>query len=94
MQPLPLRVFFRSLKTQPLRQHPTWVPWSRDALSGWVELIRLGVGGAVGMWAEWWAAELMVFLCGILCTLREDPSAACDDVAVVSHPRIHARHLR
>ena len=59
-----------------------WAPcWrSRDAWRGWMELIRLGMGGAVGLWAEWWAAELMVFFAGILCTMRE-PGEACSEVA-------------
>lgn len=63
-------------------KHPTWIPWSVAALQGWWELIRLGVGGAVGLWAEWWAAELMIFLAGILCSVNLDPDDACAAVAV------------
>lgn len=63
-------------------KHPCWIAWSRDALVGWQELIRLGMGGAIGLWAEWWAAELMVLLGGVLCSSRDDPEAACADVAV------------
>jgi len=55
-------------------------------MHSWWELIRLGVGGALGMWAEWWAAELMVFLGGLICSRRVlaggDPEAACIEVAV------------
>ena len=38
-------------------KHPTWLPFQREALypSGWLELIRLGLGGAIGLWAEWWS---------------------------------------
>jgi len=31
------------------------------------------MGGAVGLWAEWWAAELMVFFAGILCKYTRNP---------------------
>ena len=62
-------------------KHPCWGPWTRDAWRGWWELIRLGMGGAIGLWAEWWAAEAMVFLAGLLCTLKE-PGEACTEVAV------------
>jgi MATE family multidrug resistance protein len=42
-------------------RHPTWLPLQREALhpASWIELIRLGMGGAVGLWAEWWSNELM-----------------------------------
>jgi MATE family multidrug resistance protein len=63
-------------------KHPSWIPWSMEAMHGWWELFKLGIGGAVGLWAEWWAAELMVFMAGILCTVTLKPDDACAAVAV------------
>ena len=33
--------------------HPTWIHWDREALSGWCELIKIGLGNSIGLWAEW-----------------------------------------
>jgi Na+-driven multidrug efflux pump len=43
----------------------TWLPLQMEALDprGWVELLRLGIGAAVGWWAEWWSNEIMIFMC-------------------------------
>ena len=48
-------------------KHPTWLPFQREALypSGWLELIRLGLGGAIGLWAEWWSGEVMIVMAGL-----------------------------
>lgn len=46
---------------------------SRDALHSWRELIGLGFGAAIGLWAEWWSGEVLIVLSGMLCT--QDVSA-------------------
>ena len=46
---------------------------SRDALHSWRELIGLGFGAAIGLWAEWWSGEVLIILSGMLCT--QDVSA-------------------
>ena len=48
-----LQAFTLYLIAPRVLKHPTWIPWSADAFKGWWELIKLGVGGAIGLWAEW-----------------------------------------
>ena len=65
-------------------EQPTWLSFQLEALRprAWLELLRLGLGAAVGWWAEWWASELTVFLCGIICSQRGPDSGPCAEVAV------------
>ena len=41
-------------------EHPTWTGWSRRSLRGWMELLRIAVGGSISLWSQWWASEIMV----------------------------------
>jgi MATE family multidrug resistance protein len=37
--------------------HPTWIQWEREGLHGWCELITIGLGNSIGLWAEWCVAQ-------------------------------------
>ena len=56
------------LLTRRTLEHPTLLPPSHDALHSWRELIGLGFGAAVGLWAEWWSGEVMIVMAGMLCS--------------------------
>ena len=53
------------LLTRRTLEHPTLLPPSHDALHSWRELIGLGFGAAVGLWAEWWSGEVMIVMAGL-----------------------------
>eukprot|EP01102_Stenamoeba_stenopodia_P009599 TRINITY_DN2844_c0_g2_i1.p1 TRINITY_DN2844_c0_g2~~TRINITY_DN2844_c0_g2_i1.p1 ORF type:complete len:423 (-),score=58.33 TRINITY_DN2844_c0_g2_i1:23-1291(-) len=44
----------------------TWSGWSREALNGWGEYLKLAVPGALMLCAEWWGFEITIILAGRL----------------------------
>jgi MATE family multidrug resistance protein len=46
----------------------TWPKWSvSTAMAGWREILNVALPAALGMWAEWWAFELIMIFTGLLC---------------------------
>ena len=43
-----------------------WHGWSREALTGWGEMLRLGTAGTVHQMAEWWSWEITAGMAGLL----------------------------
>ena len=43
-----------------------WPGWSREALTDWGDMIRLGSAGTLHMMAEWWSWEVTAAMAGLL----------------------------
>ncbi|KAI9148598.1 ethionine resistance protein [Blastocladiella emersonii ATCC 22665] len=46
--------------------HQCWKPWSREALSGWRQFLKLGLPGLVMVCSEWWLFEVVALVAGSL----------------------------
>ncbi|KAI9221532.1 mate-domain-containing protein [Blastocladiella britannica] len=45
--------------------HQCWQPWSRQALYGWGQYLRLGFPGMLMVCAEWWMFEIVALIAGV-----------------------------